>query len=79
MKPLKEKISITIDTDVLKAVRSRSELYERSLSQFITIILKDYLADKQEDYDLEEILRGRVHKSDTVTKLKENNIEEDNE
>ena len=43
MKPLKEKISITIDSDILEQIRYEAEKDDRSLSQFINIILKEYL------------------------------------
>ena len=46
MRPLKEKISITIDNDVLTKLRIEAEKDDRSLSQFINIILKDYLKNK---------------------------------
>jgi len=43
MRPLKEKVSITIDNDVINKLRIEAEKDDRSLSQFINIILKDYL------------------------------------
>lgn len=43
MKPLKEKISITIDSDILEAARTAAEADDRSLSQFINIAVKSYL------------------------------------
>ncbi|MDE6658729.1 MAG: toxin-antitoxin system protein [Eubacterium sp.] len=43
MKPLKEKISITIDEDVLKEIKIRAEEDDRSLSQYINIILKKHI------------------------------------
>ena len=43
MKPLKEKISITIDCDVLEEARAAAEADDRSLSQFINIAVKTYL------------------------------------
>ena len=46
MKPLKEKISITIDADVLKALREKAEADDRSLSQYINLILKKHLEAK---------------------------------
>ena len=46
MKPLKEKISITIDADVLKALREKAEADDRSLSQYINLILKKHLETK---------------------------------
>ena len=39
MKPLKEKISITIDTDLLNELKAEAEKDERSLSQYINLIL----------------------------------------
>jgi len=43
MKPLKDKISITIDNDILAKLKERAELDDRSLSQYINIILKQYI------------------------------------
>ena len=43
MKPLKEKISITIDNDLLEKARKLAKQDDRSLSQFINIALKDYV------------------------------------
>jgi len=43
LKPLKEKISITIDNDVLEKLRVLSEKDDRSLSQYINIILKEHI------------------------------------
>lgn len=43
MKPLKEKISITIDSDLLEKLRSEAEEDDRSLSQYINIILKEHV------------------------------------
>lgn len=40
MKPLKEKISITIDGDILEKTKALSEEDDRSLSQYINIVLK---------------------------------------
>ena len=43
MKPLKDKISITVDSDILEKARRLAEQDDRSLSQFITIALKEYV------------------------------------
>ncbi len=43
MKPLKEQISITVDSDVLEKARELAEMDDRSLSQFINIALKEYI------------------------------------
>ena len=43
MKPLKEKISITIDNDILAKIKDRAEKDDRSLSQYINLILKQHI------------------------------------
>ncbi len=48
MKPLKEKISITIDNDILVKLKERAELDDRSLSQYINVILKQHIKAKEE-------------------------------
>lgn len=45
MKPLKEKISITIDNDVLEKIKEKAEFDDRSLSQYINIVLKQHLKE----------------------------------
>ena len=40
MKPLKEKISITIDSDLLEILKKEAEKDERSLSQYINLLLR---------------------------------------
>ena len=47
MKPLKEKISITIDSDLLQQLREQAENDERSLSQYINLILRKYINDNK--------------------------------
>ena len=47
MKPLKEKISITIDSDILEKIKTAAELDDRSLSQYINIILKQHIKDTE--------------------------------
>ncbi|MBO4950545.1 MAG: TraY domain-containing protein [Clostridia bacterium] len=47
MRPLKEKISITIDGDLLEKLREEAEYDDRSLSQYINIILKKHLERKE--------------------------------
>ena len=47
MKPLKEKISITIDRDVLIKLKENADTDNRSLSQYINLLLKKSLDDKK--------------------------------
>ena len=48
MKPLKKKISITIDENLLEVLRELAEKDDRSLSQFINLILKKYIETKKD-------------------------------
>ena len=48
MKPLKEKISITIDGDVLDRIKEIAEYDDRSLSQYINIVLKQHIKNIDE-------------------------------
>jgi hypothetical protein len=43
MKPLKEKISITIDGDILEKIKILAEKDDRSVSQYINLILKEHI------------------------------------
>lgn len=49
MKPLKEKISITVDSDLLSELKARADEDERSLSQYINLILRKYLKSKKDE------------------------------
>jgi hypothetical protein len=43
MKPLKEKVSITLDSDIIKQLKVLAENCDRSLSQYINLVLKEHL------------------------------------
>lgn len=47
MKPLKEKISITIDNDILFKLKDEAEKDDRSLSQYINLILKRHIEQRE--------------------------------
>ena len=49
MKPLKEKISITIDSDILARIRDKAEYDGRSLSQYINLVLKRHLEQEEKN------------------------------
>ena len=44
MKELKTKVSITLDTTVIEKLKEMAEADDRSFSQYINLILKEYLA-----------------------------------
>ena len=49
MKPLKEKVSITLDADIIRAIKEQADLDDRSFSQYINKILKDYLQKQKKN------------------------------
>lgn len=44
MKPLKSKVSITLDEDVIQQIKELAEKDDRSFSQFINMVLKEYIS-----------------------------------
>lgn len=48
MKPLKEKVSITLDWDLLKKTKELAENCDRSLSQYINLVLKEHIRQIEE-------------------------------
>lgn len=49
MKPLKSKVSITLDSDMIAQIKELAENDDRSFSQFINMILKEYLNQKNKE------------------------------
>ena len=47
MRPLKERITITIDNDLLPVLRDLAEKSDRSLSQYINIVLKNHVNNRK--------------------------------
>lgn len=43
MKPLKNKVSITLDEDVIKEIKRLAEEDDRNFSQYINLVLKDWI------------------------------------
>ena len=43
MKPLKNKVSITLDEDVIEKMKQLVESDDRSFSQYINMVLKEHL------------------------------------
>ena len=43
MKPMKEKVCITLDNDLLEKLRHRAERDDRSLSSYINLVLRKYI------------------------------------
>ena len=48
MKPLKVRLSITLDEDIAQKIRDLAEKDDRSLSQYINLVLRHHLLQKAE-------------------------------
>ena len=46
LKPLKKKVSITLDEDIIEKVKILAEDCDRSFSQYVNLVLKRYLSEK---------------------------------
>ena len=54
MKPLKTKVSITLDSDIITKVKVLAENDGRSFSQYINLVLKEHISS-QSDQNNEKI------------------------
>ena len=43
MKPLKTKVSITLDENVIEIIRKMAEKDDRNFSQYINLVLKEWI------------------------------------
>lgn len=48
MRPLKEKVSITLDSDIVQKIKNMAEADDRSFSQYINMALKEHIQTKEE-------------------------------
>ena len=49
LKPLKNKVSITLDDDIIEQIKELAEKDDRSFSQYINMILKEHIYIKNFD------------------------------
>lgn len=54
MKPLKEKVSITLSSDILAEIKCLAERDDRPVSQYINLILRRYLEERKDSESAEE-------------------------
>ncbi len=47
MKPLKQKISITIDSEIVDKLKDLAEEDDRSFSQYINIVLRKHIRESE--------------------------------
>lgn len=55
MRPLKEKVSLTLDSDLIAIMKQEAENDERSFSQYINLILRNHLVNKVKTDTIEEL------------------------
>lgn len=55
MKPLKEKVSICLDPDIIEQVRTLAENCDRSFSQYVNLVLKNYIKENIDDERINRI------------------------
>jgi hypothetical protein len=48
LKPLKNKVSITLDEDVIRKIRELADSDDRNFSQYINLVLKKHIQDSKE-------------------------------
>ena len=51
MKPLKTKVSITLDTAVIAKVKVLAESDDRSFSQYVNLVLKEHITSQPHKFD----------------------------
>lgn len=48
MKPLKQKVSITLDENIIEEIKKLAENSDRSFSQYVNLVLREYLSKDRE-------------------------------
>ncbi len=54
MRPLKEKVSITLSSDILAEIKYLAEMDDRPVSQYINLVLRRYLEERKDSESAEE-------------------------
>lgn len=49
MKPLKEKVSMTLDSDVIEKIKDLAEKDDRSFSQYVNLVLRRHVEKNDND------------------------------
>lgn len=47
MKPLKKKLSISLDADLVDAIKELAEQEDRSFSSYINLVLKEHIIENE--------------------------------
>ena len=54
MRPLKEKVSIALSSDILAEIKYLAEMDDRPVSQYINLVLRRYLEERKDSESAEE-------------------------
>lgn len=57
MKPLKTKVSITLDSEIIDTIKLLAEQDDRSFSQYVNLVLKEYLKEKNKISNIQKNCR----------------------
>ncbi|WP_304509612.1 DUF6364 family protein [Anaerotignum sp.] len=49
MKPLKVKVSMTLDNDIVEKIKKLAEKADRSFSQYVNVLLRRHLENHEDD------------------------------
>lgn len=49
MKPLKNKVSITLDADIIDRIKELAEEDDRSFSQYINLVLREHIKNNPDE------------------------------
>lgn len=49
MKPLKTKVSLTLDNDLVELIKDLAENDDRSFSQYVNMVLKKWVSDEKKN------------------------------
>lgn len=49
MKPLKIKVSITLDSEIIDEIKALAEEDDRSFSQYVNLVPKEYLKERMKN------------------------------
>ena len=57
MKPLKKNVSLSLDPDVIQAIKAYAEESDRSFSQYINLVLRKHITamEKRQQADTEKL------------------------
>lgn len=46
MKPLKERVSMTLDSEVIEKIKKLAEQDDRSFSQYVNLVLREHISSQ---------------------------------